>query len=230
MLKYLLGHSELSGLLHFVSPNLLKVVSIKEVIALANQLRLNSRNDDKWREVLKRKPSFTKENVASKDLVLRGEEILKIFFKQILTSNMWILDFRKENFYPDGGWTPSALYAEVKPSFSNSLRELYQGFYSDDDKRFDAALETLSLTPAKDVLKKHFGVGDQTQVEFKLKNFQTTFTEVFDTCSREKLKLDTDFFVLGLALLTLYENLENLNVKLDVRKSFNASMAESVIP
>jgi predicted unusual protein kinase regulating ubiquinone biosynthesis (AarF/ABC1/UbiB family) len=121
-------------------------------------------------------------------------------------------------------WRPKALYFQVGTEFVKNVRDLYRGFYLGEDRVFDEALERMGLLGARMSLRKHFGEGDQSAVSFRLKVFQNTFTEVFEVCAKEKIRLDRDFLVLGLMLLTLYENLESLDQSLDVRRSFmNAS-------
>ena len=164
-------------------------------------------------------------------VVLTGNKILTLFFHQIITQSTWILDFRSDAFEgtQTGGlkWRPQPYFYEISPVFLAGVRSLYQGFYRSDDALFDQALSELGLSAAGQSLRNHFGVGDQSQVYFQLKTFQNTFTEVFDVCAREGVKLQPEFFVLGIILLGLYENLEILGVSFDARACFESAFKMS---
>jgi hypothetical protein len=242
MLQYLLKSSDLSGILRFVSPNLLSVISPKMLYEVITTLKRNHSRIDDWNEVCSRYSSvLNKDSVAvalvpQKNAAMEGvssflakkeagERVLTLFFHQILTQEYWVLDFRSQAFFQESesngmSWRPKALYFHVAPKFVESVRNLYRGFYLAEDHVFDQALSQMGLLGARASLHKHFGQGDQSDVAFKLKVFQSTFTEVFEVCAKEKIRLDRDFLILGLMLLALYENLESLDHSFDVRGCF----------
>jgi len=219
--SYLFSNLDFSGLFRFVSPNFFRVISPVSLFKIAPVLKRNYSDCHSWEELWKeRSKKVRKAGFSSNDD--RGQHTLRLFFFQILTEETWILDFRAEAFATDDktGWNPKPLYYQVPTSFVKQTRELYRGFYTGDEKLFDSALSELGLLKAKDCLRNHFGQGDQTSVHFKLSTFQNTFAEVFEVCEREGLKLQTEFFVLGLMLLTLYQNLETLDAPQNARACF----------
>lgn len=221
--SYLFTHLDFAGLSKLISPEFFKVISPSVLLKIASQLKKNYSNLPVW-ESLKKNTLSSIEKKQLKPSHSPGQFALQLFFFQILTQDTWILDFRAESFLSNQkgvtSWDPKPLYYKVSPEFLQGIRELYRGFYCEDDVLFEHALTHLGLMGAKDCLKNHFGQGDQTQVEFKLKKFQTTFTEVFSVCKREGLELQPEFFVLGLMLLTLYQNLESEGELQNARKCF----------
>jgi len=247
MLQYLLKNTNFSGLHRFISPSFFKVVSPVVILKVAGALRQSHSDMTGFRTVY---AEYSKDlmgsglgvrmessdslaaskpaNLSSKQL---GERAITLFFHQILTQGTWILDFRSDSFQEVSGrdlvWKPQSFYYTISEDFLEGVRSLYRGFYLSDDALFDEALETLNLTTAKASLHRHFGQGDQRRVFFHLKTFQETFTDVFEVCSRESLKLQPEFFVLGMMLVGLYEYLESLGVAYDVRKCFTLAEKKS---
>jgi hypothetical protein len=150
---------------------------------------------------------------------------LDLFFWQIFSGETWILDLRAGAFSSSDAaaitWSPRPLWWSPSPTFRDGTRELYAGFYTGDAARFDRALATLGLTAAKQPLQDHFGLGDQRAVRFELAAFQKTFAAVFEACRRAGTKIPPEFAVLGIMLLTLYENLEQHAQVFDVRAAFD---------
>ena len=97
---------------------------------------------------------------------------------------------------------------------------MYRGFYEGNTSQFKRGLSSLNLSHAEEIFRGHFGAGDQKSVTFKLSEFKKSFHSIFVSCKSNKTKLHPDFFALGVYLVCLYENLEDLNVPLDVRKAF----------
>jgi hypothetical protein len=244
--KYLLQNADFGGIFRFVSPNFLKVVSPFTLMEVGKRLTANKADTEKWSRALRSRRelldscsvgiTLSEEESDSERAPCgeslgkdRGDRVLRLFFLQILREPTWFLDFRSIAFVERSGgslqWSPQPYYYEFSPKFLSGIRMLYRGFYSGDESLFDQALIELRLMPAKKSLVRHFGTGDQTSVTFQLKTFQNTFTEVFEECAREKVKLETDFFVLGIALLSLYENLESLGKPLNARASFEEALA-----
>jgi hypothetical protein len=221
--SYLFSKLDFSGLFRFVSPNFFKVLSPVSLFKVAPVLKRNYSDKAGW-EALWTKRSWKLQKAGFSAEKNPGQQALRLFFYQILTEETWILDFRSDAF-PQGeagetGWKPKPLFYRVPPDFAEQMSNLYCGFYTSDDELFDRALAKLGLLKAKECLRNHFGQGDQTKVQFKLQTFQSTFAEVFQVCDREKLKLQTEFFVLGLMLLTLYQNLETYDSPQNARKCF----------
>ena len=99
---------------------------------------------------------------------------------------------------------------------------MYRGFYGEDDALFERGVRALHLEPATDVLRAHFGEGDQRAVVFETKVFHSSFHDVFVRCRDEGVSLHRNFLALGLYLACLYDALEGRG-PLDVRDAFERS-------
>ena len=250
MIEYLLKNAEFSKIFKFISPNFLRVASPAVLFGVAQRLQKSRKETAAGSSLVQtyskltsaaplgvqidsqmssetvgsEKGSETQAHAIPVDSFQQGTQILTLFFHQILSQDTWILDFRSEAFKIDEAgklrWRPQLYFYEMPQEFLVGIRSLYRGFYHSDDVLFDRSLARLGLSSSKEALRSHFGVGDQTHVNFQLKTFQNTFTEVFEACAREGVKLPPEFFVLGLSLLGLYENLETLGAALDVRSCF----------
>ena len=156
-----------------------------------------------------------------------GELILALYFHQIFHFEEFYLDFRPARFFVTKksktltlNWQPKNLMVKWDLDFQCALRNVYTGFYEDDADLFEDGLETLNLMELKDLFLNHFGEGDQTSVSFHTQHFLETFHDIFTTCKEQKIKLSPFFLHLGVALATMYECLECLDVELDVRQAY----------
>lgn len=152
-----------------------------------------------------------------------GQRILELYFGQIFASNRAILDLRAESFAAaEEGilWRPRSIYLEWQPEFLGGLRDLYAGFYLDDDPRFERGLVALNLEGAGDLLVSHLGDGDQRSVRFEMTVFQSSFHEMFLRCRDRGISLHRNFVALGTYLVCLYDVLETLDLEFDVRHAF----------
>lgn len=153
----------------------------------------------------------------------RAQQLLEIYFFQILCQDSAILDLRYQAFSSEGSamsWEPSALYLEWDPDFIAPLRDIYAGFYGDNNSAFNDGLAALNLLPARDIFIQHFGMGDQRTTDFKLSHFHDTFHQTFTRCHEHGVQLHGNFLGLGLMLACLYEHLETLGVACDVRQAY----------
>jgi hypothetical protein len=230
MLKYLFANSELKGLLEFVSPQFWSVAQPLHLFSVANRLAQNRKDGERWGQLSQRllNPEGGLPVDRAGDAAHVGRAVLEHFFRQILESSTWILDFRPDAFpcWKESSlvWAPQVWFFDVSPEFAEGIRGVYRGFYGDDDALFQGSLQALGLEAATEAFRAHFGASDQSAVEFRLKTFQATFGKVFEACAGAGVKLHPDFFVLGICLLTLYENLESLNAPLDVRGAFQQAL------
>ena len=214
MLRYLLANSELSTLLRFVSPRFFKVASPKDIASVAAAIRASAK-DAAALEALATDNAWMAASVSG----TLPEQVLELYFRQVATRARWSLDFRASAFEPLH-WTPAEYFYDFDPPFLNGVRALYRGFYGTDDLTFRAGLKALGLESAEAALRRQFGEGDQTAVRFSLATFQRNFADVFEACATAGVKLQPGFFVLGMALLSLYEHLEGLGGTYDVRACF----------
>lgn len=230
LLPYLLKNADYTGLLKFVSPNFFQVVSASTLLRNGTRLMRNRADTEAWKTISQRPQQGPGDGPGSVRDADVGRRALAIFFHQIFAQTTWVLDFRSQAFRTtESGthWSPEPFFYEVSNDFARAVRSLYKGFYLSDDQQFEGALAALNIAPARETLRTHFGSGDQTHVRFDLKHFQATFAEVFATCAREKRELHPEFFVLGLSLLCLYQNLETQGRAYDVRGAFLRALAES---
>lgn len=154
---------------------------------------------------------------AVADRRARGDALLRLYFHQLLVGPVALLDLGPSRFsgVDPVVWSPTWARHEWSNEFRVAVHDLYAGFYGGDDRRFDAALETLGLTPARLVFLAHFG-GDQTAVRFSAAHFRHTFHAAFVACREAGTRVHPDFLPMGLMLASLYAHLEALDVALDV--------------
>jgi hypothetical protein len=172
-------------------------------------------------------PSATRsaERPAPKDPQARGQRILELYFHQVFSDGLVILDLRLANFSEEEGaltWRPGAVLADWSPAFREAVRALYRGFYRGDDVLFREGLAALGLAEAEAAIRSQFGEGQQRAIRFTLSDFQQKFQDVFVRCQQTGSRIDTGFLSLGLYLATLYEHLEALGESFDARAAFDA--------
>ena len=234
MLKYLFGNSDLSALTAFVTPNFFSVLRLGDSARIGARLYANHMDSSAWVaarqsatswldgkvRICQDGDSFTPATLG----IAEGEALLELFFLQILRGRIWILDFRADRWGYEAeerlAWKPAPYFYEPSPDFRNGVVDLYSGFYQDDRERFQGALQRLGLEAAEVELRKHFGLGGQRQVQFRLADFQRTFAGVFSACERAGSRIDAEFGVLGLMLLTLYSALDPIGAPLNARRAF----------
>jgi hypothetical protein len=233
MLKALIQNSDFKALAQFVSPNFFSVVPVLESFSVLTRVfrqAKNRRESEKARETVRLALSALnidiQEPASSSEQQLEatvGERILRAYFRQLLVSSVWLLDFRKVAWHAEGSllvWRPTLYFHEPSNAFREAIAGLYQGFYSNDQARFKASLAALGLEAAEAQIAAQFGTGDQTAVSFSLSNLQRSFSEIFKACSDAGSRVHPEFALLGAMLLSLYDALGEQGVTYDVRKAF----------
>jgi hypothetical protein len=138
MIQYLLGKSDISSLFRLVSADFLKVVPLPATLSLIGKLTANSQASEEWEQTkskLKKTLGISIATPAADPAAppltqAEGQEVLTLYFLQILSSDTWILDFRRQSFQRDPwSWTPQAYYLETSPIYAAAIRNLYAGFY-----------------------------------------------------------------------------------------------------
>lgn len=242
VLSRLLSGASWDEITGYLSPAVLDIVSPRALSSELMQLSSNFFRKGRWRgrrDALAKRigPAFDGLTIADglkttpvpisplsvDEKIARGMAILELYFFQIEFGSAALLDLRSSVF--DGGevlkaWAPAPLYAEWTPDFIQGIRNLYRGFYLDDPSVYRAGLEALSLGAADSIFRSHFGDGDQSDVSFSLPHFRSTFHETFVLCKREGIRLSSEFVPLGLMLACLYEHLEKLGVRFNVRAAY----------
>jgi hypothetical protein len=153
--------------------------------------------------------------------VTRGEDLLTLYFHQVLGEGPVLLDLRRGAFERSADrwlWRPAPAIAVWEPDFRAGLSALYEGFYLDDAARFSRGARALGLGDAEAELREQFG--DARSVRFSLPDFQHRFHRIFERCKEARAKIHPRFLTLGLCLATLYEHLESIGSPLDVHAAF----------
>jgi hypothetical protein len=164
----------------------------------------------------------------------QGEKILQLYFLQIMKAQKLFLDFRPKHFSFASGilqWNPNGLWAQFDLQFQNGIRLVYQGYYKNDDQLFSHGLiecNLIKLDWSDDkkneviaVFKNHFSNGRGEKISFTMEGFKYSFSEIFKTLVKNKIKLDKNFLYLGIMLATLCISLNKIGGEYDVSKIFN---------
>jgi hypothetical protein len=167
------------------------------------------------------------QELSNDDKKIFGEKVLQLYFAQLFSCDVNILDLRAQSFSSMSTWSPNSIYYRWNPEFKGAVSLMYKGFYLDDHEAFKTGLRQMNLEHAADIFRAHFGSGDQDAVVFKLSEFKKSFHSIFVSCKENRAKLHPDFFALGVYLVCLYDNLEALGVPLNVRRAFTAAQGLS---
>lgn len=243
LLRSLRG-TEWQQFLDYVSPSFLEVMPVSHLLAQGREIAANATQGERF-GVLR---DGVDAELAARDVPVRlvaaelgasaraideldeterrelGQRALEIYFAQLFGGEEAILDLRGARFArreESWLWFPRPFYLRWDAGFLAGIRDLYAGFYRDDDDRFAQGLAQLDLTVAGDVFQSHFGEGDQREVRFDSRVFHSTFHEAFVRCRDEGVTLHQNFLALGLYLACLYDVLETLDLAFDVRAAFD---------
>lgn len=168
-----------------------------------------------------------------------GEKILELYFKQITRPGPMFLDLRLSGFGVEENqivWNPTTLWGEFSSDFVTGLKDLYAGFYGQNDQLFQQGLLKSGLTAIDwsntdkekmaQLFRAHFGSALNEPMSFRLMSFQQSFQAVFAFLLEKKVKLTTDFLLLGVMLVTLYLALEELGDEYPVAKIYQQSQID----
>lgn len=238
MLKEIVSESEWKDVKEFISPSTFKVVPL---LTATRQFRKIAKNH--WdeagfdRAVAQRQQwldqvgmpirATTEKSVPLGDGAMTGEQVLQLYFHQIYYGDVALLDLRYARFGAKNGqveWAPQAYWFEWEDDFQQAARDLYVGFYTDDEERFEGALDLMGIRCAEDVFLEHFGAGEQREVGFKMEYFLGTFRQTLHRCKRQGRKIHPNLIPFGIYLVTLYDHLEHLGGEYDVRKAYHAAI------
>lgn len=236
--------SSWSHFMDYASPALFEVMPLRALLAQGREFVSNGSDGRRYAKVRERIASSLRERgldveLGAQDSQAKGlvpaefsEEarrqtgirILEIYFTQIFAGDEAILDLRGDSFSTSEGarlqWRPKAFYVQWQPDFLRGLRDLYAGFYLDQESRFEAGLLQLGLQDSGDTLVSHLGSGDQRSVRFETSAFHTSFHDTFLACRDRGVALHRNFLALGIYLVCLYDVLESLELEFDVRGAF----------
>ena len=168
--------------------------------------------------------------VAPRDLKRRqrrwlGQLALELYFAQIFQSDTAIIDLSPSRLgvSTDGEavWQPRPLYVRWDSSFLQGIRDVYAGFFLDDDARFARGVAALDLGSGGAALTRHFGDNSQRSVRFGLGELESTLHELTVARGPAGGPLHPNFIAFGLYAASLHQLLESLDLAFDVRAAFN---------
>jgi len=177
-------------------------------------------------------------NQISKNYDLVGqkkaaEQILTVYFAQLFSPHGIFLDLGPNHFEFQNeklAYKPSGLWTQFSPTFTAGLKDIYDGFYFENEELFHKGLLESGLTsnewPKEDrnnlakLFKSHFGASLTSEMSFDLDTFKASFIKVADFMLVKKVKISTDFIYLGIALVTIYSSLEKTQTKVNVKEIY----------
>jgi hypothetical protein len=252
----LIRNSEFSTLASFVSPTLFELVTPSELSVRAVQLVKNWWDHDGYQQLLAERQDFLLAQGVEMSLrpvdsqrrsfvpflhhdplpplrTLSGRGALSLFFQQMFVGKGTLLDLRRSRFSTDHDgrlvFTPLPLWTTWSEDFACGLRDMFDGFYLDDEARAARALRYLGLSAAKELLVGTYGGGRRTACRFSIEEFRTTFHQVFLRCKRSHCRLHPDLVTFGIVLLTLTDHLEMEGEAYDISRAC-ASAHEMSLP
>jgi hypothetical protein len=156
-----------------------------------------------------------------------GQNILQLYFAQLFQSDTAVIDLWPSRLGIDGEgdaiWNPRPVYLRWDSDFLAALRDVYAGFFLDDETRFERGIRQLGLGSAGGLLLRHLGHGNQRGVRFSSSHLQSTLREISELRLSQPGELHRNFVAFGLYLASLHELLASLDCTLDVRSAFMRS-------
>ena len=155
-----------------------------------------------------------------KDKKQAAEKILGLYFAQLFSPHGLFLDLSPSHFNlqkEEFNFNPSGVWTKFNPTFSQGLKEIYDGFYYEDENIFHQGLLKSGLTSDK------WPEADReklAEMSFELKGFKESFLKVADFMLEKKVNISTDFLYLGIALVTMYSSLEMIGAKVNVKQVY----------
>lgn len=235
----LLQKTELEHLRSLVSPTFFDVVPSRMLWREGKGLVRNYRDRDGFADAMEER----RRTLGDADMPIRlddggprkadpveavedyAEHVVALYFHQIWFGNRAIIDLRASAVSEDRSdgyrllWHPGPMWMEHDETFRGHLKDVYQGFYTDDAERFEAGLSALGMGGASDLFARHFGENVEA-TRFELDRFIETFHDIFVFCRERDIELAGEFLSLGVYLATMYENLDRFDVTVDARRAF----------
>ena len=111
-----------------------------------------------------------------------GQIILQLYFAQLFQSDTTVIDLWPSRLGIDAEgdaiWNPRPVYLRWDSDFLAALRDVYAGFFLDDESRFERGIRQLGLGSAGGLLLRHLGHGNQRGVRFSSSHLQSTLREI----------------------------------------------------
>lgn len=237
---------EWSAILDLVPPGL-DLVAPREVLQQSLELGGNALNARRYRSALgttqaalrgARVPLLVQDHRSNSRLVPSadlkrtqrrwlGQLVLQLYFTQLFHGDTALIDLWSSrlgiNNEGDAIWTPRPFYVRWDPEFIGAVRDVYAGFFVDDQAQFRSGLRKLGVEAAGGLVLRHLGEGTQRGVRFSTAQLHSTLREISDLNLSRDGTLRRNFVAFGLYLLSLHELLESLDCSLDVRSAFMRS-------
>lgn len=156
-----------------------------------------------------------------------GQVVLQLYFAQLFQSDTAVIDLWPSRLGIDAAgdamWNPLPVYIRWDTKFVAALRDVYAGFFLNEESLFEEGLSRLGLGSAGGLLLRHLGQGNQRGVRFSSAHLQSTLTDLSELRLGQPGSLHRNFVAFGLYLASLHELLESLDCTLDVRSAFMRS-------
>lgn len=180
-------------------------------------------------------PVLIKEHRVTPDIVAHGDLsrsqrrwigqlALELYFTQIFRSEVAAIDLWPSRLGVDSNgdavWAPRPFYLRWDPPFREGVRNIYAGFFLEDQERFELGVRQLGLGEGAQALVAHFGDGNQRSVRFGVESLRATLESIAQQRSSRSGQLHPNFAAFGLYLVALHELLGSLDMAYDVRAAF----------
>ena len=156
-----------------------------------------------------------------------GQLVLQLYFTQLFHSDTAVIDLWPSrlgiDIEGDAVWTPRPFYVRWDPDFIGAVRDVYAGFFVDDQAQFRSGLRELGVEAASGLVLRHLGEGTQRGVRFRTAQLHSTLREISDLNPSRDGTLRRNLVAFGLYVVSLHELLESLDCSLDVRSAFMLS-------
>ncbi|MBA2404403.1 MAG: hypothetical protein H0V66_06500 [Bdellovibrionales bacterium] len=172
-------------------------------------------------------------NFDFKNQKVAAEKILTLYFAQLFSPHGLFLDLSSTHFDLKQdvlNYKPSGVWTKFNPVFAEGLKNIYDGFYLEDEKLLHQGLLKSGLTKATwteadrqklaELFKSHFGASLTSEMSFDLTSFKESFLKVADFMLIKKVNISVDFLYLGIALVTMYSSLEQTEAKVNVKEIY----------
>ncbi len=222
-----------SDLAELASPALLEVMGMGELVGSLKSVAsgywdgsrfAKARSDrEGWLSRTELPVVLTKRRLGAFTSHQDGDAVLALYFHQLFVGEHTLLDLRRGSFRTGErlGWDPAPLTIAWDVAFLAGVREVYHGHYLGDDARYRRGLAQLGLAPVSAALAKLVrGSGGEATAQFSLAELRHGLHEVFVCCRDQHVHLHPNFVALGIYLACLYEHLEGLGGRYDVKSAY----------
>lgn len=164
---------------------------------------------------------------------IAAENILTLYFAQLFSPHGLFLDLGPTHIdYTEGTFhfKPTGVWTKFSYEFSDGLKDIYDGFYLEDEKILHRGLIKSKLTSSlwseedrqklANLFKSNFGESLTDEMTFDLESFKESFFKIADFMLNKKVNISTDFLYLGIALVTMYSSLEKTKTKVNVKEVY----------